>query len=58
MLYFKMVLFYTLLQVCLHFQGDAERQVLVKDYDMGKAVAFEQRILDLKEVHTLDGYKM
>ncbi|KAK4570872.1 hypothetical protein RGQ29_029649 [Quercus rubra] len=38
--------------------GDAERQVLVRDYDMGKAVAFEQRILNLKEVHTLDGYKM
>lgn len=58
MLYFKMVLVCALLQVCLHFQGDAERQVLVRDYDMGKAVAFEQRIQNLKEVHTLDGYKM
>ncbi|XP_062153767.1 structural maintenance of chromosomes protein 6B-like isoform X1 [Alnus glutinosa] len=38
--------------------GDAERQVLVRDYDMGKAVAFGQRILNLKEVYTSDGYKM
>ncbi|GLT83987.1 hypothetical protein SLE2022_022470 [Rubroshorea leprosula] len=38
--------------------GHAERQVLVKDYDTGKAVAFEQRIPNLKEVYTLDGYKM
>lgn len=42
----------------LDFQGDAERQVLVRDYNAGKAVAFEQRILNLKEVYTLDGYKM
>lgn len=38
--------------------GSAERQVLVRDYDMGKAVAFEQRISNLKEVYTLDGHKM
>lgn len=38
--------------------GHAERQVLVKDYEMGKAVAFNQRILNLKEVYTSDGYKM
>ncbi|KAG6659254.1 structural maintenance of chromosomes protein 6B-like isoform X1 [Carya illinoinensis] len=38
--------------------GDAERQVLVRDYNAGKAVAFEERILNLKEVYTLDGYKM
>ncbi|CAN4097243.1 unnamed protein product [Withania somnifera] len=38
--------------------GNAERQVLVKDYDTGKAVAFEQRIPNLKEVYTSDGYKM
>lgn len=38
--------------------GNAERQVLVKDYDAGKAVAFEQRISNLKEVYTSDGYKM
>lgn len=37
---------------------NAERQVLVKDYDTGKTVAFEQRIPNLKEVYTLDGYKM
>ncbi|KAJ8542030.1 hypothetical protein K7X08_016896 [Anisodus acutangulus] len=38
--------------------GNSERQVLVKDYDAGKAVAFEQRISNLKEVYTSDGYKM
>lgn len=38
--------------------GSAERQVLVRDYEMGKAVAFEQRISNLKEVYTLDGHKM
>lgn len=42
----------------LLFQGSAERQVLVKDYDAGKAVAFDQRISNVKEVYTLDGYKM
>uniref|UniRef100_A0A9I9DEZ5 RecF/RecN/SMC N-terminal domain-containing protein n=1 Tax=Cucumis melo TaxID=3656 RepID=A0A9I9DEZ5_CUCME len=39
-------------------KGDAERQVLVKDYNVGKSVAFDQRISNLKEVFTLDGYKM
>ncbi|KAG6600185.1 Structural maintenance of chromosomes protein 6B, partial [Cucurbita argyrosperma subsp. sororia] len=39
-------------------KGDAERQVLVKDYDVGKSVTFDQRIKNLKEVFTLDGYKM
>ncbi|KAK3021619.1 hypothetical protein RJ639_045252, partial [Escallonia herrerae] len=38
--------------------GQAERQVLVKDYEVGKAVAFDQRIPNLKEVYTLDGYRM
>ncbi|XP_044506156.1 structural maintenance of chromosomes protein 6B [Mangifera indica] len=38
--------------------GNVERQVLVRDYDEGKAVAFEQRISNLKEVYTLDGHKM
>ncbi|KAL3521410.1 hypothetical protein ACH5RR_019559 [Cinchona calisaya] len=38
--------------------GNAERQVLVKDYDNGKAVAFERRVPNLKEVYTSDGYKM
>lgn len=32
--------------------------MLVKDYDAGKAVAFDQRISNLKEVYTSDGYKM
>ncbi|KAL3337858.1 hypothetical protein AABB24_030151 [Solanum stoloniferum] len=38
--------------------GNAERQVLVKDYDAGKTVAFDQHISNLKEVYTSDGYKM
>lgn len=38
--------------------GNAERQVLVRDYEVGKTVCFEQRIQNLKEVYTLDGYKM
>ncbi|CAA3008732.1 structural maintenance of chromosomes 6B isoform X1 [Olea europaea subsp. europaea] len=38
--------------------GNAERQVLVRDYDIGKTVAFDQRISNLKEVYTSDGYKM
>ncbi|KAL5810852.1 hypothetical protein ACOSQ4_027420 [Xanthoceras sorbifolium] len=38
--------------------GHVERQVLVRDYDVGKAVAFEQRISNLKEVYTLDGHRM
>ncbi|KAL8539574.1 hypothetical protein ACS0TY_001254 [Phlomoides rotata] len=38
--------------------ASAERQVLVKDYDAGKRVAFDQRIPNLKEVYTSDGYKM
>ncbi|CAN6195274.1 unnamed protein product [Urochloa humidicola] len=39
-------------------QGHAERQVLVQDYEMGTSVAFDQRIQNLKEVYTSDGYKM
>jgi hypothetical protein len=35
-----------------------ERQVLVKDYDMGKTVAFESNVPNIKEVFTMDGYKM
>ncbi|CAK9135142.1 unnamed protein product [Ilex paraguariensis] len=38
--------------------GSAERQVLVRDYDVGKTVAFDQRVSNLKEVYTLEGYKM
>ncbi|KAF7146871.1 hypothetical protein RHSIM_Rhsim03G0166000 [Rhododendron simsii] len=38
--------------------GNAERQVLVRNYDVGKTVAFEQRVANLKEVFTSDGYKM
>lgn len=39
-------------------QAGAERLVLVKDYDVGKTVAFDQRVPNLKEVYTSDGYKM
>lgn len=39
--------------------GNAERQVLVQDYDAGKVVAFDSRKnSNVKEVYTLDGYKM
>ncbi|KAJ3693422.1 hypothetical protein LUZ60_008902 [Juncus effusus] len=38
--------------------GGAERQVLVRDYELGKSVAFEQRLQNLKEVYTSDGYRM
>ncbi|KAJ9546237.1 hypothetical protein OSB04_025944 [Centaurea solstitialis] len=38
--------------------GGAERQVLVRDYDMGTAVAFDQRISNLKEVYTSEGHRM
>ncbi|XP_028763048.1 structural maintenance of chromosomes protein 6B, partial [Neltuma alba] len=38
--------------------GSIERQILVRDYDTGKMVAFDQRISNLKEVFTSDGYKM
>ncbi|GFQ04708.1 structural maintenance of chromosomes protein 6b [Phtheirospermum japonicum] len=38
--------------------ANAERQVLAKDYDAGRLVAFDQRISNLKEVYTSDGFKM
>ncbi|PSS33185.1 Structural maintenance of chromosomes protein like [Actinidia chinensis var. chinensis] len=38
--------------------GNAERQVLVRNYDVGKTVAFDQKILNLKEVFTSEGYRM
>ncbi|XP_047326989.1 structural maintenance of chromosomes protein 6B [Impatiens glandulifera] len=38
--------------------GSAERQVLVKDYEVGKAVTFDQKIPNLKEVYTSEGHKM
>ena len=40
------------------FQRHAERQVLVRDDEMGMSVAFDQRIRNLKEVYTSDGCKM
>ncbi|KAK8956890.1 hypothetical protein KSP39_PZI000704 [Platanthera zijinensis] len=39
-------------------QGSAERQVLVPSYEIGKNVAFEQRIQNLKDVYTSDGFRM
>ncbi|XP_051143758.1 structural maintenance of chromosomes protein 6B [Andrographis paniculata] len=47
----------TVLNVLVDVAG-AERQVLVKDYDVGKTVAFDQRIPNMREVYTSDGYKM
>ncbi|MCL7034542.1 hypothetical protein MKW94_013465 [Papaver nudicaule] len=38
--------------------GNTERQVLVSNYEVGKSVAFNQRIPNLKEVFTADGSKM
>ncbi|KAA8539789.1 hypothetical protein F0562_026481 [Nyssa sinensis] len=38
--------------------GSAERQVLVRNYDVGKTVTFDQRIANLKEVYTSEGYRM
>ncbi|TVU10824.1 hypothetical protein EJB05_44376 [Eragrostis curvula] len=38
--------------------GHVERQVLVPNYEVGKSVAFDHRIRNLKEVYTSDGYKM
>lgn len=38
--------------------GSAERQVLVPNYEIGKNVAFEQRIQNLKDVYTSDGFRM
>ncbi|MCL7045553.1 hypothetical protein MKW94_011082 [Papaver nudicaule] len=39
-------------------EGSAERQVLVSNYEVGKSVAFDQRISNLKQVITSDGTKM
>lgn len=35
-----------------------ERQVLAESYEVGKTVAFERRLPHLKEVFTIDGYRM
>ncbi|XP_044418076.1 structural maintenance of chromosomes protein 6B isoform X4 [Triticum aestivum] len=40
------------------FQGHAERQVLVKDYEVGKSLAFDDRMRNIKEVYTSDGDKI
>ncbi|RZB93444.1 Structural maintenance of chromosomes protein 6A isoform D [Glycine soja] len=38
--------------------GNVERQVLVKDYEVGKVVVFDRRIRNLKEAYTEDGCRM
>ncbi|KAH0934870.1 hypothetical protein HID58_011987 [Brassica napus] len=38
--------------------SNVERQVLAENYEVGKAVAFGQRLSNLKDVYTLDGYRM
>ncbi|KAG9452307.1 hypothetical protein H6P81_005211 [Aristolochia fimbriata] len=38
--------------------ASAERQVLVEDYNVGRSVAFDQRVPNLKEVFTSDGFRM
>ncbi|KAI5670224.1 hypothetical protein M9H77_10588 [Catharanthus roseus] len=38
--------------------GNGERLVLVKDHQTGMEVAFDQRIKNLKEVYTSDGYRI
>lgn len=32
--------------------------MLARDYEIGKSIAFDQRILNLKEVYTIEGYRM
>ncbi|KAL9266845.1 Structural maintenance of chromosomes protein 6B-like protein [Drosera capensis] len=39
-------------------KGHIERQVLVQDYEMGKEVTFIQRVPNLKEVYTKEGFNM
>ncbi|VVB13603.1 unnamed protein product [Arabis nemorensis] len=38
--------------------SSVERQVLAENYDVGKAVAFGKRLSNLKDVYTLDGFRM
>ncbi|KAK3132524.1 hypothetical protein QOZ80_6AG0523890 [Eleusine coracana subsp. coracana] len=38
--------------------GHIERQVLAQNYEVGKSIAFDHRIRNLKEVYTSDGCKM
>ncbi|XP_010523157.1 PREDICTED: structural maintenance of chromosomes protein 6B-like [Tarenaya hassleriana] len=47
----------TVLNVLVDLSG-VERQVLAENYEVGKAIAFEKRLSNLKEVFTLDGYRM
>ncbi|GAB2233566.1 hypothetical protein Droror1_Dr00002792 [Drosera rotundifolia] len=39
-------------------KGHIERQVLVQDYEMGKEATFVQRVPNLKEVYTKEGFNM
>ncbi|CAA7026945.1 unnamed protein product [Microthlaspi erraticum] len=47
----------TVLNVLVDLSG-VERQVLAESYEIGKTVAFERRLENLKEVYTMDGYRM
>ncbi|XP_048603171.1 structural maintenance of chromosomes protein 6A-like isoform X2 [Brassica napus] len=48
---------HTVLNVLVDVMG-VERQVLAESYEVGKTVAFERRLAHLKEVFTIDGYRM
>uniref|UniRef100_M4EIS2 RecF/RecN/SMC N-terminal domain-containing protein n=1 Tax=Brassica campestris TaxID=3711 RepID=M4EIS2_BRACM len=48
---------HTVLNVLVDVMG-VERQVLAESYEVGKTVAFERRLPHLKEVFTIDGYRM
>ncbi|XP_010483816.1 PREDICTED: structural maintenance of chromosomes protein 6B [Camelina sativa] len=47
----------TVINVLVDVSG-VERQVLAENYEVGKAVAFGKRLSNLKDVYTLDGYRM
>ncbi|XP_010423182.1 PREDICTED: structural maintenance of chromosomes protein 6A [Camelina sativa] len=47
----------TVLNVLVDMSG-VERQVLAENYEVGKTIAFERRLLNLKDVFTIDGYRM
>ncbi|KAJ4911743.1 Structural maintenance of chromosomes protein 6A [Raphanus sativus] len=48
---------HTVLNVLVDVMG-VERQVLAENYEVGKTVAFERRLAHLKDVFTIDGYRM
>jgi len=44
--------------VSVYFQSCVERHVLAENYEVGKIIAFERRLSHLKDVFTIDGYRM